>query len=66
MRPVTSQASSNSPGDWRSRAMPADTIKMPDPIMEPMMSMDESSRVSAFCGAAVVVPLAIELLVSIL
>src|SRR6185312_10053689 len=36
MNPVTTQAIINSPGELTSRAISAETMKMPDPIMDPI------------------------------
>ena len=44
--PVTSQATKSQPGDPTCRAMSADTMKMPDPIMDPATIIVESSRPS--------------------
>ena len=41
-RPVSSQAASSQPGLPIVRAMSADTMKMPDPIMEPTTTIVES------------------------
>ena len=37
--PVTTQASSSQPGLPTSRAMSAETMKMPEPIIEPTTTM---------------------------
>ena len=39
MRPVTTQAPISNAGDPTSRPISADTMKMPEPIMEPITSM---------------------------
>src|SRR5215831_9169037 len=39
IKPVTSQAAMSSAGELTSRAISADTIKMPEPIMEPITSV---------------------------
>ena len=39
MNPVTSQAPISSAGEFTSRAISAETIKMPEPIIEPITSM---------------------------
>ena len=39
MKPVTSQAPISSAGESTSRAISADTMKMPEPIIEPITSM---------------------------
>jgi hypothetical protein len=39
MKPVTHQARISRPGEFASRAISADTMKMPEPIMEPMTSV---------------------------
>src|SRR5436190_23293237 len=41
---ATIQVTISRPGDWVWRAMSAETIKIPDPIMDPMTSVVESSR----------------------
>ena len=54
-RPVTSQTRSNQPGAPTCRAMIEETIKMPEPIIDPATSMVESSKPSPrtnFCSAA--------------
>ena len=38
-KPVTSQAPINSAGESTSRVISAETIKMPEPIIEPITSM---------------------------
>ena len=38
-KPVTSQAPISNAGELTSRLISAETIKMPEPIMEPMTSM---------------------------
>src|ERR1700716_2734384 len=43
-RPVTSQTTSNQPGAPTCRAMIEETMKMPEPIIEPATSMVESSK----------------------
>src|SRR5204863_359249 len=43
-RPVTSQTRSNQPGAPTCRAMIEETIKMPEPIIDPATSMVESSK----------------------
>src|SRR6478672_8058445 len=45
-RPVTSQTTSNQPGEPTCRAMIEETMKMPEPIIEPATSMVESSKPS--------------------
>ena len=55
-RPVTSQTTSNQPGEPTCRAMIEETMKMPEPIIEPATSIVESSNPSplnelvVFCG----------------
>src|SRR5947208_3253675 len=44
--PVTSHATSSQPGLPMSRAICAETMKMPEPIIEPMTTMVESYRPS--------------------
>ncbi len=39
MNPVTTHAAINKAGESTSRAISADTIKMPEPIIEPITSM---------------------------
>ena len=39
MNPVTTQAAMSSAGELTSRAISAETMKMPEPIMEPMTSV---------------------------
>src|ERR1035437_4011631 len=39
MNPVTTQAAMSSAGESTSRAISAETMKMPEPIMEPMTSV---------------------------
>src|SRR6476660_8068699 len=51
MKPVTSQAPRSSAGELTSRAMSADTIKMPDPIIEPITSMVALVRPSALTSS---------------
>src|SRR5437899_7820576 len=43
-RPVTSQTTSNQPGAPTCRAMIEETMKMPEPIIDPATSMVESSK----------------------
>src|SRR2546423_7489151 len=43
-RPVTSQTTSNQPGEPTCFPMIAETMKMPEPIIEPATSMVESSK----------------------
>ena len=45
-RPVTSQTTSNQPGEPTCRAMIEETMKMPEPIIDPATSMVESSKPS--------------------
>ena len=42
--PVTSQATSSQPGLPSRRAMSAETMKMPEPIIDPTTTMVESKR----------------------
>src|SRR5437588_1703357 len=54
-RPVTSQTTSNQPGAPTCRAMIDETIKIPEPIIDPATSMVESSKPSPrtnFCSVA--------------
>jgi len=44
MKPVTSHTSSNNPGLLTWRAMSAETMKMPEPTIEPTTSMVASRR----------------------
>src|SRR5271155_3231070 len=44
INPLTNQTTSNSAGLSTCRAMPAETIKMPEPIIEPATIMLASSR----------------------
>src|SRR5215831_17535979 len=44
--PVTIQTTSNHPGDPTCFEMPPETIKMPDPIMDPATIIVESSKPS--------------------
>src|SRR5438067_1553228 len=46
MRPLTSQITISQPEEPTSRAMSADTMKMPEPIIEPATSMVASNRPS--------------------
>ena len=39
MNPVTTQAAMSNTGESTSRAISAETMKMPEPIMEPMTSV---------------------------
>ena len=39
MKPVTTQAAISRAGEFDSRAMSAETMKMPEPIMDPMTSV---------------------------
>src|SRR5215203_2378698 len=58
MTPESTQASIIQSGDGRSRAMLAETMKMPDPIIDPATSIVASVRVIALtnpesdCGVA--------------
>ncbi len=45
--PVRTHAPSNAAGDPTARAIPADTMKMPDPIMDPTASSVASVTVIA-------------------
>src|SRR6185312_14841288 len=57
MTPVTIQTTSNQNGEPTDRAMSAETMKMPDPIMAPATSIVASTSVSALtnsCGVSVV------------
>jgi len=45
-RPVTSQTTNNHPGAPTCRAMMAETMKIPEPIIEPATSIVESSKPS--------------------
>ncbi len=52
--PVTAQTTSSQPEEPTSRAMSAETMKMPEPIIEPATSIVESSKPSPltnFCSA---------------
>src|ERR1039457_5956268 len=44
MNPMTTQAAMSSAGELTSRAISAETMKMPEPIMEPMTSVVELVR----------------------
>src|SRR6266508_539424 len=44
MKPVTSQTARRRPGLWTCRAMSAETMKMPEPTIEPTTIMVASSR----------------------
>src|SRR5428012_8161 len=44
MTPVNTQTASNQPDEPTSREISAETMKMPEPIMEPATSMVESNR----------------------
>src|SRR5262245_25996196 len=44
--PVTSQTTMSQPDEPTSRAMRAETMKIPDPIIDPATSMVESNRPS--------------------
>src|SRR5215213_5953354 len=58
MTPESTQAMIIQNGDGRSRAIPAETMKMPDPIIDPATSIVASVRVIALtnpvsdCGVA--------------
>ncbi len=47
---ANTQAARNHPGPPRMRAMPAGTMKIPEPIMTPMTTMVESKRPRALLG----------------
>src|SRR5664279_4628122 len=49
--PVTSQAPISSAGELVSRAISADTMKMPEPIMEPITSVVALVRPSPFTNS---------------
>src|ERR1700747_2583644 len=51
MNPVTHQAPLNHPGELTSRLISADTIKMPEPIIEPITSMVALVRPRAFTNS---------------
>src|SRR5512133_1812067 len=51
IKPVISQATSNHPGEPRVRDISALTIKMPEPIIEPMTIAEESTRFRLFLNA---------------
>jgi len=44
--PVTAHTKSSQPGDPTNRPMSAETMKIPDPIIEPATSIVESSKPS--------------------
>jgi hypothetical protein len=44
--PQMIQMNSNNPGDWTALAISAETIKIPPPIMDPIISMVASSRLN--------------------
>src|SRR5258708_39471906 len=55
---VTTQVMIIRPGDWTWREISAETMKIPEPIMDPITSVVESSRPSPFTrvvGVAVLV-----------
>ncbi|MNT63702.1 hypothetical protein D3C72_2015380 [compost metagenome] len=51
-RPVSSQMTSSHPGEPTCRAISAETMKMPEPIIDPATIIVESSRPRPFtnCG----------------
>jgi hypothetical protein len=51
MKPVISQAIRSQPGDPSVRDMSALTIKIPEPIIDPMIMAEESTRFRLFLKA---------------
>src|SRR5271157_1284295 len=51
MKPVTSHAAISSAGELTSRAISADTMKMPEPIIEPITSVVALVRPSPFTNS---------------